>query len=75
MILGPKLETLMKELRAEFEESPPLRGAYTPRRGELCAAKFVDDLWYRAKVESVKGRDQADILYIDFGNVSIIKFI
>lgn len=30
---GPKLEQLMKEIRAEFVSNPPLAGAYQPKRG------------------------------------------
>merc|ERR1712109_231684 len=68
---GPALETLMDGLRTEFATSPPLAGAYTPKRGDLCAAKFVDDQWYRAKVEKLSGTDVI-VLYIDFGNRATI---
>jgi len=64
---GPALETLMDGLRAEFNTNPPLAGAYTPKRGDLCAAKFVDDQWYRARVEKMGATDVA-VLYIDYGN-------
>ena len=39
--------------------------------GDLCAAKFVDDQWYRAKVERLSGTDVI-VLYIDFGNRATI---
>ena len=42
---GPQLEKLMEQLRMEMEKSPPVIGAYTPKKGELCAAKFVDGEW------------------------------
>jgi len=64
---GSALETLMDGLRAEFATNPPLAGAYTPKKGDLCAAKFVDDQWYRAKVEKMGTNDVA-VLYIDYGN-------
>ena len=32
---GPKLEALMNEIRQEFSASPPLAGAYQPKRGEV----------------------------------------
>merc|ERR1712226_1740408 len=64
---GPKLEELMKEIRAEFTSNPPLSGAYQPKRGDMCAAKFVDGEWYRAKVEKVAGAE-ATVLYVDYGN-------
>ncbi len=35
--------------------------------GDLCAAKFVDDQWYRAKVEKVSG-SEVSVLYVDYGN-------
>jgi len=57
----------MDGLRAEFNTNPPLAGAYTPKRGDLCAAKFVDDQWYRARVEKMGATDVA-VLYIDYGN-------
>ena len=35
--------------------------------GDLCAAKFVDGQWYRAKVEKVTS-SEVSVLYIDYGN-------
>jgi staphylococcal nuclease domain-containing protein 1 len=70
---GPKLEQLMKEIRQEFSTSPPLGGAYMPKRGDICAAKFdLDDQWYRAKVEKVTPND-CTVLYIDYGNRATIS--
>lgn len=71
LLSGAKLEQMMKDLREELRANPPVVGAYTPRRGDLCVARFsVDKLWYRARVEGVRGKN-AEILYIDFGNVGI----
>ena len=39
--------------------------------GDTCAAKFVDGLWYRAKVEKSSGSD-VNVLYIDYGNRATI---
>eukprot|EP00088_Acartia_fossae_P009398 TRINITY_DN1454_c0_g2_i3.p1 TRINITY_DN1454_c0_g2~~TRINITY_DN1454_c0_g2_i3.p1 ORF type:complete len:902 (-),score=331.27 TRINITY_DN1454_c0_g2_i3:535-3240(-) len=64
---GPALEKLMDNLREEFRNNPPLAGAYQPRKNELCAAKFVDGEWYRARVEKVAGSDVA-VQYVDYGN-------
>jgi len=44
----------MTELRNDLADNPPLPGAYTPKKGDLCAAKFSDDLWYRARVTKVQ---------------------
>jgi len=64
---GPALEKLMESLREEFTTNPPLAGAYQPKKNDLCAAKFVDDQWYRAKIEKT-GATDAQVLYIDYGN-------
>ncbi|CAH1250586.1 staphylococcal nuclease domain-containing protein 1-like [Branchiostoma lanceolatum] len=71
METGPHLEKMMEELRTEMTDTPPLQGAYTPRKGDLCAAKFVDEEWYRARVEKVSG-NQANVLYVDYGNREVI---
>ncbi|KAG8224358.1 hypothetical protein J437_LFUL004314 [Ladona fulva] len=64
---GETLTDLTEKMRAEINENPPLPGSYTPKKGELCAAKFVDDLWYRARIEKITDRD-AVVMYVDYGN-------
>lgn len=71
---GAKLEELMNKLRQEFKAMPPVTGAYAPKRGDLCAAKFSeDDEWYRAKVEKVEKGGNVSILYVDYGNREIVQ--
>lgn len=71
---GPKLENLMGELRRELAEKPPLSGAYTPKKGDLCVARFsADNEWYRAKIEKVEKDHQVQVFYIDYGNRETIK--
>jgi Tudor domain len=37
--------------------------------GDLCAAKFADGNWYRARVERMaKGGSNVEVLYVDYGN-------
>lgn len=68
---GTKLETLLAKLRKELQDSPPLSGAFTPKRNDLCAAKFtLDNEWYRAKIEKIQGQN-ATVLYIDYGNKEV----
>jgi len=72
---GPQLEKLMEQLRSDMSSSPPLPGSYTPRKGDLCAAKFTDGEWYRARIEKIEA-GKMNVLYIDFGNresVDIMK--
>nr|CAG4648501.1 EOG090X01F7 [Polyphemus pediculus] len=64
---GPSLEQLMTQLRQELNTNPPLGGAYNPKKGDLCAAKFSDGEWYRARVEKVAA-GQVHLLYVDYGN-------
>ncbi|KAL1456475.1 hypothetical protein WDU94_001206 [Cyamophila willieti] len=71
---APKIDSLMSRLRQEFTANPPVLGAYTPRRNDICAARFpADQEWYRAKVEKVQGH-KANILYIDYGNKETSEF-
>ena len=67
---GPELEALMGNLRVAFEATPPVAGAYKPKNGELCAARFSEDnQWYRAKVvKAAKDGASAQVLYVDYGN-------
>ncbi|XP_050421861.1 staphylococcal nuclease domain-containing protein 1-like [Adelges cooleyi] len=68
---GPKLESLMDNLRKQFDSTPPAAG-YSPKRGDIIAAQFKEDQqWYRAKVEKVAGPN-IHILYIDYGNRDVV---
>ena len=43
--LGPKLESMMNEMRQELAVNPPLAGAFVPKKGAKCVAQFTDGLW------------------------------
>lgn len=71
---GQKLEQLTNQLRAELASKPPVPGAYTPKVGDICVAKFsLDDEWYRAKVISTSSNSQATVLFIDYGNTEKLQ--
>ncbi|XP_015673386.1 staphylococcal nuclease domain-containing protein 1-like [Protobothrops mucrosquamatus] len=65
---GTQLEKLMESMRGEIAGCPPVEGAYSPRRGDFCIAKFVDGEWYRARVEKVESLAKVHVFYIDYGN-------
>nr|QBI71278.1 ebna2 binding protein P100 [Liposcelis bostrychophila] len=71
---GPRLEALMNQIRQEFQSKPPLPGAYTPKKGDLCAAKFTDNEWYRARVEKVT-KNEVHIFYVDYGNREVTSAV
>lgn len=59
----------MEELRVEMTSNPPLPGAYTPKKGDICAAKYsADKQWYRAKVTKIEG-SKITVNFLDYGNV------
>ena len=62
MIESPRSMILL-----EFFPTPMCLLKIHPTSGELCAAKFVDEEWYRAKIEKMSGGD-ASVLYVDYGN-------
>lgn len=39
----------------------------------MCAAKFVDNQWYRAKVEKVTPSGDVSVFYVDYGNKAVIS--
>ena len=45
MYTAAQLDKLMEQLRSELRDNPPVTGAYTPKKGDLCAAKFSDGEW------------------------------
>lgn len=69
---GTQLEKLMENMRSDISSHPPVEGAYAPRRGEFCIAKFVDGEWYRARVEKVESPAKVHVFYIDYGNREIL---
>lgn len=73
---GPKLEELLKQMRAKLPAPGKKAGeGYTPTtRGEIVAAKFsMDKQWYRAKVVKVNSPQDIDIVFIDYGNADKVK--
>ncbi|BGP08133.1 hypothetical protein JCM10049v2_003979 [Rhodotorula toruloides] len=72
----PELEKLMSDLTVFHKEADVTPAGFTPRSGELVSAQFsVDNAWYRAKVrKSNPAKKQAEVLYIDYGNVEVLPF-
>ncbi|CAL8131754.1 unnamed protein product [Orchesella dallaii] len=71
---GDKLVALMNDLRRELNEKPPLTGAYTPKKGDLCAARYSGDgQWYRARVEKTLPDGEVAVVFMDYGNRENVK--
>lgn len=69
---GAKLEKMTADLRERLRQHPPVTGAFSAKRGDLCVAPFsFDGLWYRAKVESIRS-GQAEVLFLDYGNREVV---
>ena len=50
---SPSTKTLMDGLSTEFSTIPSLAMIKTCRRGDFCAAKFVDNQWYQARAKEM----------------------
>jgi len=72
---APQFEQMQSQLRTELTENPPLPGSITPRRGDVVAALFVDNLWYRARIEKVVSLEKIYVLYVDYGNKEILSSV
>lgn len=71
---GPAFASLLEEMRVELAANPPLPGAYTPKKGDIIAAKFsADGLWYRARVEKIVNK-KVEVTYVDYGNKELLTF-
>ncbi|KAM4702088.1 RING finger protein 17 [Discoglossus pictus] len=44
-----------------------------PVVGQACIAKFEDEQWYRGQVIGLPGRQEVQIKYVDFGNISRVN--
>jgi len=65
-------EQMQERMRADLTENPPLPGSVTPRKGDLVGSLFLDNLWYRARVEKVE-QGKYHVVYIDYGNREVVS--
>jgi staphylococcal nuclease domain-containing protein 1 len=69
------LEKLMKDFALHYKGASATPAGYTPKSGELVAAKFSDGSWYRAKVRRVSAvKKEAEVTFIDYGNQDTVSF-
>ncbi|ESP00578.1 hypothetical protein LOTGIDRAFT_157854 [Lottia gigantea] len=65
-----RLTNLSEKLQDHYSKSSEPLDELTA--GKICAAKFTeDDMWYRAKVEKIKG-DEVKVRFADYGNVDTV---
>jgi staphylococcal nuclease domain-containing protein 1 len=65
-----KLIQLMDKIQKYIKENLG-KGAFLVKKGDVYAARFSDNQWYRAKIEKIDG-DKAHIFYIDYGNKEVL---
>jgi len=70
-----QFEQMQSQLRTELTENPPLPGSITPRKGDMVAALFVDNQWYRARIDKVASLDKIYVLYVDYGNKEVLSSV
>lgn len=69
------LEQLMRDFSLHHKSAKAPSG-WAPKTGELVSAQFTqDDQWYRAKVKRASAmRKEAELVFIDYGNVETLPF-
>ncbi|KAF9793381.1 transcription factor [Thelephora terrestris] len=69
------LEQLAKDLSSHHRTARPAPAGFSPKPGDLVAAKFSDGEWYRAKVrKSSAVKKEAQVTFIDYGNQDTVGF-
>ncbi|KAL5017454.1 hypothetical protein ScPMuIL_007043 [Solemya velum] len=43
-----------------------------PQVGGLCAAKYVDDFWYRARITGIMESQEYEVFFLDHGNKEVL---
>ncbi|XP_022243445.1 tudor domain-containing protein 1-like isoform X3 [Limulus polyphemus] len=64
-----KLKEIMQKVNEHCDSLPD--DGYVPETCEMCLAKFIDGLWYRA-VALRPGESEVYILFADFGNTEMV---
>ncbi|CAG9584527.1 unnamed protein product [Danaus chrysippus] len=71
VVLPPRnLDELVIQMNSNAARMAYRKLTIVPAPGELVAALYLDDMWYRARVVSSTRADQnVEVMYIDYGNV------
>jgi staphylococcal nuclease domain-containing protein 1 len=67
-----QFEQMQQQMRTDLLDNPPLPGSLTPKRNDLVASLFLDNLWYRARIEKIESGDKVHVLYVDYGNREVV---
>eukprot|EP00121_Abeoforma_whisleri_P001473 Awhi_evm1s1311 len=63
-----EMTPILEKMNETFTQSPPSAG-FIPVENKICACKFVDGFWYRARIERINTANKtADVFYMDYGN-------
>ncbi|WAR16290.1 TDRD7-like protein, partial [Mya arenaria] len=67
------IDNICDTLQQECKTMSPVEQSNL-KPGQFCAGVFSGDgLWTRAEVSKVNGKESAELLFVDYGNVDIVK--
>ena len=67
-------DLIIKTMEKVLEEATTNKQLKKPVVGQACLAKYIDDNgWYRAQVKDLRD-DEAEVLFVDYGNSSLVSF-
>ena len=73
--ISVKYERLSQEIEAAIAAGKLPCFNSVPGIGELCVAQFTEDeLWYRGQILSIDEEDNAELIFIDYGNGEVLPW-
>ncbi|XP_071818978.1 RING finger protein 17-like isoform X1 [Apostichopus japonicus] len=75
-VMEVSLYRLMEELQQAYRKRTTIEWTIMcPQLDMICVAKYASDKkWYRAQVIGLPGKQQIEVLYIDYGNTATVPY-